>query len=46
MNAIVQTTLFQVQQPCNRTQGKGHHRVMLGAILWNWPDTHAGLEHW
>lgn len=39
-------TLFQVQQPCDRTQGKGHYRVMLGSIFWNWPDAHVGLEQW
>lgn len=35
---------LQVQQPGDRAEGKGHHRIMLGSLSGHRPDTDAGLE--
>lgn len=35
---------FQVQQPGDGDEGKGHHRTVLGSLSWHRPHTDAGLE--
>ena len=36
--------MFQVQQPGDRAEGKGHHRIVLASLSGHWPDTDAGME--